>query len=66
MLPLLIPVVIVALVHAKELAEAMDSRCYRGDVGHTAVRSYRMGAVDWVLVGVAGVLAVVAVVTRVV
>ena len=65
-LPLLIPIVVVALVRAKELAEAMDSRCYRGDVGRTAVRSYRMGAVDWGLLVVVGVLAVVAVVTRVV
>lgn len=57
--PLVIPVVIVALVRARELAEAMDSRGYRGDVGRTAIRAYRLGAADVVLiVGVATLLGV--------
>lgn len=33
--PMLIPLVIVTLGRAKELSEAMESRCYRGDVDRT-------------------------------
>jgi len=41
------------ILRAEELAMAMEARCYRGDVGRTSPRSYRMGAQDRGLVAVA-------------
>lgn len=63
-LPLVVPVVIVSLVRAKDLAEAMDARCYRGDVGRTAVREYRLSPGDVVLLSGAFLFLSLAVVTR--
>jgi energy-coupling factor transport system permease protein len=55
-LPLVVPVVVVALVRARDLAEAMDSRGYRGAQGRTMIREYRLGPVDGAVVAV-GLLA---------
>ncbi len=63
-LPLLIPVVVVSLVRAKELAEAMEARGYRGDVDRTPVRDYRFGLVDVLLVGSAAAALTGAILTR--
>ncbi len=52
LLPLLVPVMVQALMRAEELATAMEARCYRGDVGRTRLRCYRMGAADWAVVAV--------------
>lgn len=63
-LPLLIPVVIVALVRARDLAEAMDARGYRGDVERTSLREYRLTGGDLTLLTGGVVLLVVAIATR--
>lgn len=52
LLPLLVPVVVQALLRAEELATAMEARCYRGDVGRTRLRCYRMAGSDWAVVAV--------------
>lgn len=48
-LPLVIPFIIVSLVRAKELAEAMEARGYHGADGRTTTREFRMRAADIVL-----------------
>lgn len=63
--PLLIPVVIVALVRARDLAEAMEARGYRGDVERTSLRQYRLGPADLALLAGGATLLVVAVTARV-
>ncbi len=45
-LPLLIPMVVVTLVRARDLSEAMDARGYRGDVERTPVREYTLSPAD--------------------
>ncbi|MCW5951904.1 MAG: energy-coupling factor transporter transmembrane protein EcfT [Propionibacteriaceae bacterium] len=65
LVPLLIPVVIVALVRAKELAEAMEARGYRGDVERTSLREYRLERGELVLLSGGVVLLLVAIATRV-
>lgn len=63
--PLLIPVVIVTLVRARDLAEAMDARGYRGDVERTPLREYRLRGADLALLGGGMVLLLAAIATRV-
>jgi energy-coupling factor transport system permease protein len=63
-LPLLIPVVVVSLVRARELAEAMEARGYRGDIDRTRVREYQFGSVDVLLIGCATGVLVGAILTR--
>ena len=61
MLPVLVPLTIGAFRRADELAEAMESRGYRGSEGRTRYRKLRFGPRDWL----APVLAVVVVVAAV-
>jgi energy-coupling factor transport system permease protein len=60
MVPLLVPLFVSAFRRADELATAMESRCYRGDVGRTKMKVARFGARDYiaffVLVMYAGVI----------
>lgn len=63
-LPLLIPVVIVALVRARDLAEAMESRGYRGAIDRTAVREYQFRRSDVLAVAVAGFLLLISIAAR--
>ena len=46
LLPVLLPLVIGAFRRADELAEAMESRGYRGDAGRTRYRELRFGLRD--------------------
>lgn len=51
MIPLLVPLFVGAFKRADELALAMESRCYRGDIGRTKMKTLRLGRIDlWSLV----------------
>nr|WP_283243571.1 energy-coupling factor transporter transmembrane component T [Feifania hominis] len=47
LVPLLVPLFISAFRRADELAIAMESRCYRGDIGRTRMKVLRVGRVDY-------------------
>jgi hypothetical protein len=46
-IPILVPLFISAFRRADELAEAMESRCYRGGGGRTRMRQMRLGMSDF-------------------
>lgn len=46
-LPMLVPLFVLAIVRAKDLATAMESRCYTGDEGRTPIRLYRFTFQDY-------------------
>ena len=48
LVPLLVPLFISAFRRAEDLALAMESRCYRGDVGRTRMKKMKMAARDYV------------------
>jgi energy-coupling factor transport system permease protein len=45
-IPVLVPLFVSAFKRADELAEAMESRCYRGGKGRTRLKSIRFTALD--------------------
>jgi energy-coupling factor transport system permease protein len=47
MIPLLVPLFISAFRRADELAQAMDARCYRGDVNRTKMKVMRFAPRDF-------------------
>ena len=59
MLPILIPLFVSAFKRADELATAMESRCYRGDVKRTKMKEIKMTPKDWVALGVVGIVTAV-------
>ena len=46
MIPVLIPLIISAIKRADDLADAMDSRCYRGAKGRTRYKKMKLRACD--------------------
>lgn len=48
MIPLLVPLFISAFTRAEELAMAMESRCYRGDIGRTRMKVLKFTKIDYV------------------
>ncbi|MHA6529942.1 energy-coupling factor transporter transmembrane component T family protein [Paenibacillus sp. BAC0078] len=46
-LPMLMPLFVMSILRAKELAVAMESRCYQGDEGRTPIRLYRFRFSDY-------------------
>ncbi|HEY0189300.1 MAG TPA: energy-coupling factor transporter transmembrane component T [Cellulomonas sp.] len=63
-LPILIPLFLAALVRARDLAEAMDSRGYRGAEGRTTTRDFVLGTADRALIVLAVAVLALAVATR--
>lgn len=51
LLPLLVPLFISAFRRADELAQAMDARCYRGDVGRTKMKIMKFTTRDFLAAG---------------
>lgn len=47
LLPVLIPLFVNSFRRADELADAMDSRCYRGAKGRTKMKVMKFNAFDW-------------------
>lgn len=47
LLPVLIPLFVNSFRRADELADAMDSRCYRGAKGRTKMKVMKFAAFDW-------------------
>ncbi|MEK4509212.1 energy-coupling factor transporter transmembrane component T family protein [Paenibacillus sp. FSL K6-2524] len=45
--PMLMPLFVLSILRAKELAVAMESRCYQGDEGRTPIRLYRLHPRDY-------------------
>jgi energy-coupling factor transport system permease protein len=45
-IPVLIPLFVSAFKRADELATAMESRCYRGDIGRTRMKQLAYTSVD--------------------
>ncbi|MCL2350740.1 MAG: energy-coupling factor transporter transmembrane protein EcfT [Defluviitaleaceae bacterium] len=52
LVPLLVPLFISAFRRAEDLALAMESRCYRGDVGRTRMKQMRFAGRDYATLGV--------------
>ena len=52
LIPLLVPLFISAFRRADDLAQAMDARCYRGDVNRTKMKIMRFSARDFWAAGV--------------
>ena len=52
LIPLLVPLFISAFRRADELAQAMDSRCYRGDIDRTKMKVMRFAPRDFWAAGV--------------
>lgn len=46
LLPLVVPLFVISFRRADDLAVAMTSRCYRGDIGRSRYRELRAGRVD--------------------
>ncbi|MFC3749672.1 energy-coupling factor transporter transmembrane component T family protein [Paenibacillus sp. GCM10012306] len=46
-LPMLMPLFVMSILRAKDLAVAMESRCYQGDEGRTPIRIYRFRLSDY-------------------
>lgn len=51
-LPMLMPLFVMSILRAKDLAIAMESRCYQGEEGRTPIRIYRFGAGDCAVLAV--------------
>lgn len=51
MVPLLVPLFVSAFRRADELAMAMESRCYRGDIGRTHMRTPKIKKLDLYAIG---------------
>ncbi|MHB1390376.1 MAG: energy-coupling factor transporter transmembrane component T family protein [Thermoleophilia bacterium] len=49
LMPVLIPLFMISFRHADELAQAMESRCWRGGAGRTVRRRLRFGRLDALL-----------------
>lgn len=45
--PMLMPLFVLSILRAKELAVAMESRCYQGDHGRTPIRLYKLHPRDY-------------------
>jgi energy-coupling factor transport system permease protein len=45
--PMLMPLFVMSILRAKDLAVAMESRCYQGDEGRTPIRIYRFRFSDY-------------------
>ena len=52
LVPLLVPLFISAFRRAEDLALAMESRCYRGDIGRTRMKQMRFAVRDFAVFGV--------------
>ncbi|MEK8131023.1 energy-coupling factor transporter transmembrane component T [Paenibacillus filicis] len=48
-LPMLLPLFVLSILRAKDLATAMESRCYTGDEGRTPIRIYRLQLRDYLV-----------------
>lgn len=59
MIPLLIPLFLSAFRRADELAMAMEARCYRGGVGRTRFKIFRMRDNDYYAIGCMVIFAIV-------
>ncbi|XOK62305.1 energy-coupling factor transporter transmembrane component T family protein [Paenibacillus elgii] len=46
-LPMLLPLFVLSILRARDLAVAMESRCYQGDTGRTPIRVYRFRPHDY-------------------
>jgi len=64
LLPILVPLFVSAFKRADELATAMESRCYRGDVNRTRMKIMRFAKIDVVAAGVTVVFGVLLFLTR--
>ena len=51
LIPLLVPLFISAFRRADELAQAMDARCYRGDINRTKMKVMKFTARDFYAIG---------------
>ena len=54
LVPLLIPLFISSFRRADDLALAMESRCYRGDIGRTRMKQMRLNSRDFLALGFMG------------
>ncbi|MHB0867237.1 MAG: energy-coupling factor transporter transmembrane component T family protein [Thermoleophilia bacterium] len=60
LMPVLIPLFLISFRHADELAQAMESRCWRGGAGRTVRRRLKFGSLDAILVALVAVVLILA------
>lgn len=56
LMPVLIPLFLISFRHADELAQAMESRCWRGGAGRTVRRRLKFGRLDAILAALVAVV----------
>lgn len=61
-LPMLLPLFVMSILRAKDLAVAMESRCYQGDEGRTPIRLYRLAPADYAVLAVSALCLAAAIV----
>lgn len=64
LIPILVPLFVSAFRRAYELADAMDARCYRGDINRTKMKIMRTAARDYYAIGVLVVFGLLLFMTR--
>jgi len=64
LIPILVPLFVSAFKRADELATAMESRCYRGDINRTKMKVMKTTPTDWIAVGVVIIFCVSVFMTR--
>jgi len=64
LLPILVPLFVSAFKRADELATAMETRCYRGDVGRTRMKSLQFSKRDFIAAVVVAIYGVMLLMTR--
>ncbi|MBE5761172.1 MAG: energy-coupling factor transporter transmembrane protein EcfT [Clostridiales bacterium] len=64
MIPLLVPLFVSAFRRADELAMAMESRCYRGDVNRTRMKTLKMEKRDYTAIALSFVVLALVIVER--
>lgn len=65
LIPILVPLFVSAFRRAEELATAMESRCYRGDIGRTKMKQLYITRRDWIAMGVTLCFLAAAIVMRI-
>lgn len=62
--PMLMPLFVMSILRARDLAIAMESRCYQGDSGRTPIRLYRFKAADYTVFAISLLCMIIAIVRR--
>lgn len=63
-IPILIPLFVSAFKRADELAVAMESRCYRGDINRTKMKILKLNNIDYIAILIASIYFITLIILR--